>query len=147
MSRRGGRVRGEPGSALVELVWLVVLLLVPLVYIVVAVFEVQRAAFGSTAAARAAGRAFVLAPDEELGRARAQAAAEVAMADQGLGPEGAVAIRCRPSCLTPGSVVEVRVAYQVRLPFLPDALGEQAPSVSVDAEHTVPYGSFREDRS
>nr|MBA2464590.1 hypothetical protein [Nocardioidaceae bacterium] len=58
-----GRHRDESGSALVEVTWLAILLLVPLVYVVLGVFEVQRASFGSTSAARAAGRAFVLAPD------------------------------------------------------------------------------------
>lgn len=145
----GRRRPDDNGSALVELTWLVILLLVPLVYVVVGVFEVQRAAFGSTSAARAAGRAFVLAPDAATGEVRARAAASVAMADQGIGAGGAVTITCRPAgaCLAPGSTVHVRVAYQVPLPFLPAALGNQAPSVRVDAEHTVPYGSFREDRS
>lgn len=147
VSRR--RADTETGSAVIEVVWLVVLLLVPLVYVVVAVFEVQRAAFGSTAAARAAGRAFVLAPDRAAAQERAEAAAAVAMTDQGLDGPGTVTFGCRPAgdCLAPGSVVQVRVAYQVPLPFLPAALGEQAPSIRVDAEHVVPYGTFREDRS
>ncbi len=144
-----GRHRDESGSALVEVTWLAILLLVPLVYVVLGVFEVQRAAFGSTSAARAAGRAFVLAPDPTQGETRARAAAEVALVDQGLSGGGTVQVSCRPAggCLSPGSVVYVRVSYQVPLPFLPDALGDQAPSIRVDAEHTVPYGSFREDRS
>lgn len=143
------RSRDDSGSVLVEVTWLSILLLVPLVYVVVGVFEVQRAAFGSTSAARAAGRAFVLAPDPVQGEARARTAADVALADQGLDHGGTVQISCRPAgaCLTPGSVVHVRVAFQVPLPFIPDALGPQAPSIRVDTEHTVPYGSFREDRS
>ena len=54
--------RSQAGSVVIEVVWLAVLLLVPLVYVVLAVFEVQRGAFAATAAARAAGRAYVLAP-------------------------------------------------------------------------------------
>ena len=41
----------------------------------------------------------------------------------------------------------VDVHTQVRLPLMPDVLGDGAPSIRVDAAHTVPYGSFREDRS
>lgn len=140
------RLRDEGGTALVEVTWLAILLLVPLVYIVLGVHDVQRASFASTAAARAAGRAFVLADDPASGEARARAAARVALADQGI-EGGSVSIACRPSCLTPGSVVEVRVGHQVPLPFLPDALGDQAPSIRVDASHVVPFGTFREDRS
>jgi hypothetical protein len=29
---------------------------------------------------------------------------------------------------------------------MPDALGGNTPSIRVAADHTVPYGSFREDR-
>ena len=63
------RRRGEVGSALVEVTWLAILLLVPLLWIVVSVFEVQRGAFGVEGAARAAGRAYALAPTDQAGRA------------------------------------------------------------------------------
>ena len=47
------RRRGQAGSALVELTWLGLLLLIPLVYVVVTVVSVQRAAFGARAVRRA----------------------------------------------------------------------------------------------
>lgn len=140
---------GERGSALVEFTWLAILLMVPLLYIVLTVFEVQRAAFGASTAARAAGRAFTQAPSEAAARDHAGAAAALALRDQDLeAGEGAVAIACTPdpaNCLAPGSVVTVSVDYDVPLPLLPSALGGQRPSVRVEAEHTVPYGTFRED--
>ena len=140
--------RAEAGSVVIEVVWLAVLLLVPLVYVVLAVFEVQRGAFAATAAARAAGRAYVLAPSAVEGEMRARAASRVAFADQGVdGGQSGMTVTCRPRCLEPGSVVQVRVSHQVPLPLLPRVLGGQAPSLRVEAEHTVPYGSFREDRS
>jgi len=73
--------RTESGSAIVEVVWLGILLLIPMVWIVLSVFEVQRGAFGVTAAARSAGRAYALAPDDVSGEQQATAAAAVAMAD------------------------------------------------------------------
>lgn len=145
---RGGR--GERGSALVEVTWLSLLLLVPLLYIVLAVFEVQRAAFGVTGAARAAGRAYVLSPTEAQAPGRARAAAALTMGDQRLDrATGAVTFSCSPTpgdCLAPGSVVTVEVTYPVALPLMPAALGSQAPSFRVAAVHSVPYGSFRENR-
>ncbi len=140
------RRRDEEGTALVEVTWLAVLLLVPLVYVVLAVYDVQRASFAATTAARSAGRAFVLAPDVVSGQARARAAVQVAVRDQGL-ETATTSLSCQPSCLTPGSVVDVRVSSQVRLPFLPAVLGDQAPSIRVSAAQRVPYGSFRQDRS
>lgn len=143
--------RGERGSALVEVTWLSILLLVPLVYVLVAVFDVQRSAFAMSAASRAAGRAFVLAPTVEEGRARAREAAGVALEDQGLAGDAArLTFSCRPrprECLSPGSTVTVVIAYQVPLPLMPTALGGNTPSVRVQAVHAVPYGTFREHRS
>ena len=142
--------RDERGTALVEVTWLAVLLLVPLLYIVLAVFEVQRSAFGVTAAARAAGRAYSIAPSEATARDRANAAAAVALADQDLDESRAgLVVTCTPTpqnCLAPGSVIRVVVAYQVPLPLVPMALGGNTPSIRVEAVHRVPYGSFREDR-
>lgn len=140
--------RGQAGSVVIEVVWLAVLLLVPLVYVVLAVFEVQRGAFAATAAARAAGRAYVLAPSPAEGELRARAAVRVALADQGVDvARSGMSLECRPACLTPGSVVHVEVRQQVALPLLPRVLGGQAPSLRVVAAHSVPYGTFREDRS
>ena len=145
-----GRRRSESGTVLVEVTWLAILLLVPLVYVVLCVFAVQRSAFAATAAARAAGRAYVTAPSLADAEARAQAAGEVALADQGVDGAGTtMSVGCRPAgaCLSPGSVVHVEVRAQVPLPLLPPVFGDQPPSIRVEAEHTVPYGTFREDRS
>jgi hypothetical protein len=144
------RRRGEHGSALVELTWLGLLLLIPLVYVIASIVTVQRSAFGATEAARAAGRAFVLSPDIQTAQARAYDAARVAMHDQGveLAPDDLV-IRCRPtpdSCLQPGSSVDVRLQLQVALPWMPKFFGRSAASIAVDASHREPFGVYREAR-
>ncbi|GAA1576888.1 hypothetical protein GCM10009804_36890 [Kribbella hippodromi] len=144
MSRR----RGERGSAVVEFSWLAILLMVPLVYVMLGVFDVQRASYGATAATRAAGRAFVIVPDglsEDEARARAYEAARIAMRDQGmeLNP-GDLRISCDPACLHPGSTVTVALDAKVRLPLIPDALGGEPPAVHITAQHTEPYGTYRE---
>jgi hypothetical protein len=142
--------RKEAGSALVELVWLGILLLVPLLWIVMSVFEVQRGAFGVSAAARSAGRAYALAATDAEGERRARAAAEQVMADQGLAD---VPLVLEFTCDSPGStchsggaVVTVRVDTRIDLPLLPDVLGGGAPSFALDATHTVPIGEFQEVR-
>jgi len=144
------RFRDERGSALVEVTWLSLLLLVPLVYLLLGVFEVQRASYGVSGAARAAARAYSLAPDEESAADRARAAAAVALRDQSVDvDEVTMVVRCEPrpaNCLAPGSTISVLLRHQVRLPLAPDALGAQAPSFRVEAGHTVSYGEFREDR-
>ena len=144
------RRRGEDGTALVEFVWLAVLLIVPLLYIVLAVFDTQRTAYAASAAARSAGRAFLTAPDQASAYARAEAAARLAFHDQGLDRAPLrLRISCRPdprACLSPGSVVTASVGASVALPLVPAALGGNTPRIAVSAEHRAPYGTFREAR-
>lgn len=141
---------GERGSAVVEFTWLAILLMVPLLYGVLAVFDVQRSAFAVSSAARAAGRAFTQAPSEASAPGLAREAAALALRDQRLDPDrGGLVIGCAPhptNCLAPGSVVTVTASRQVPLPLLPAVLGGQRPSVRVEAVHRVPYGTYREDR-
>ncbi len=142
--------RREHGSAVVEFTWLVLLLLVPLVYLLLAVFDVQRASYGASAASRAAGRAFVLAPDQQTAYARAEDAARVALADQGVDSSAAgVVVSCSPTpgaCLTPGSRVTVAVTVQQPVPLVPGVFGSSVPTVRVSSTHVEPYGTFREAR-
>jgi len=143
------RERDESGTALVEFVWLAILLIVPLLYIVLAAFETQRAAYAASSAARSAGRAFVTAPDQASGYARAEAAVRLAYRDQGIESQPDVRISCRPdprNCLSPGSVVRAEIGSSVDLPLMPAALGSNTPRISVDSEHEAPYGTFREAR-
>jgi Flp pilus assembly protein TadG len=147
MIRRRAR-RGEEGSALVELTWLGIVLLVPMIWIVVSVCSVQRGAFAVSGAARAAGRAYALASTDAEGRERAEAAARRALADQGVtGMPLEVRISCSPyphDCHSGTSVITVVVASRVDLPLLPSVLGGNAPSFALDASHQVPIGQFEE---
>lgn len=141
------RRRDERGSALVELTWLGLLLLVPLLWIVLSVFEVQRGAFAVSGAARAAGRAYALAPSDASGEAQATAAARQVLVDQGAGDQPlGLAVRCVPAgdCHAPGVMITVDIHSRVALPLLPDVLGGGAPSFALDASHTVPVGQFRD---
>ncbi|HET7071364.1 MAG TPA: hypothetical protein VFI40_11100 [Nocardioides sp.] len=144
MSRR----RDDCGNALVELCWLGILLVLPVVWIVMSVFQVQRGAFGITAAARAAARAYSLAPDDATGLARARTAARLALDDQGAhGVTPAVAVTCTPyprDCHQGTSVITVSVRSRVVLPLMPSVLGGNRPSFALEATQTVPIGQFRE---
>ena len=138
----------DHGTAAVEFVWWSLLLLVPLVYVLLAVFDTQRAAYGVSTASRAAALAFLQSPDPASGEQRARAAADVALDDQGL--DGAsVRVSCLPSpaqCLEPGSSVRVVVRATQPLPLTPSALGRQLGGITVDSTHTEPFGSYRAAR-
>jgi len=135
----------EGGTATIEFVWLSLLLLVPLVYILVAVFDTQRAAYGVSTASRSAARAFLQSPDVASGEQRARVAARVALDDQGL-DAASVRVTCLPTpraCFEPGSSVQVVVRATQPLPLTPSVLRSRLGGVTVDSTHTEPYGSFR----
>jgi Flp pilus assembly protein TadG len=124
-------VRSERGSALVEFVFIALVVFVPLIYIVAGFSAVQRGVFASTAAAREAGRAIGTAPDPVTGQARAERAAQLAVEDQSVQatdvrlayvPAGAgcdAAGGYTPT-LAPGEEFSVCVTVTVRIPLLPE---------------------------
>lgn len=117
---RAARLRRDDGTALVEFVWLAVLLMVPLVYVVLAALSVQRAAFATTAAAREAARAYATAGSDDQGERRAEQAAALVMHDQGVrwSPRGRV-VSCGGCDFAPGSRFAVDLRTTVALPFVP----------------------------
>ena len=128
---RLGQPAGERGSALVEFVFIAIVVFVPLVYIVAGFSAVQRGVFASTAAAREAGRAMGTAPDPGTGAARAAVAARLAVEDQSVdatdvrlayAPAGAGcdAAGSYAPTLTPGEEFSVCVTVTVRIPLLPE---------------------------
>ena len=140
--------RDESGTALVEFVWLGLILLVPVVWILLSVFEVQRGAFAVTAAARAAGRAYALAPDDAQGLDRAGAVARQVLDDQGAED---MPLDLRVTCTTgPGrchegtSVITVTISSGVELAFLPDFFSSRPTDFELEATHSVPIGRYVE---
>lgn len=137
------RLRGDDGNALVEFSYLAVLLMVPLVYVLLTVFQVQRAAFGVTEAARQAGRAYATAGDAAEGRARARVAADLALADQGLSL-CASCLQAPEGELVPGAAVTTRVEHRVVLPLLGGLFSGAVPaSIPVRATHVEVVDRFR----
>lgn len=137
-------LRRDDGNALVEFTVLSLLLLVPLVYVLLGVFQVQRAAFGVTEAARQAGRAFAVADSVDAGAARAQAATRLALADQGIDDAPPPVLECPEGvCLAPGSTVRVTVSYTVRLPVL-SLLSRDGVGIPVTATHVAVVDTFQQ---
>jgi hypothetical protein len=138
------RPQGDDGNALVEFTYLGVLLMVPLVYLLVTVFQVQSAAFGVTEAARQACRAYVQADTMGQAAARAGAAAELAMGDQGLALRTDALRVVAPQGLQPGGTVTVVVRHDVTLPILGGLFGKVEPTIPVRATHVEVVDRFRE---
>lgn len=139
------RLAQERGSAIVEFTFLGVLLMVPLAYVVLCVFTVQKAAYAVTQATREAGRAFVTASSAEEGEVRARAAAALALRDHGL-PPAAPVIGCPAAgCLAPGETHRFSLDLLVDLPGLPKVFDGAAPArIRVAATHDQVADRFRD---
>jgi Flp pilus assembly protein TadG len=138
------RLRGDDGNALVEFVYLSVLLMVPLIYVLITVFQVQRAAFGVTEAARQAGRAYVTTAVGQDPEQRARAAAALAMSDQVPGDPRARVDVPDAQQLRPGGSITVTVEYDVTLPVIGGLFGAVEPRIPVRATHVEVVDRFRE---
>jgi Flp pilus assembly protein TadG len=136
---------GDDGNAIVEFVFLAILLMVPLAYLLLTVFRVQGVTYAVSSATREAGRV-VVTSDSSQADVRARTAASIVMADSGLRLDaGQLSIRCsaRP-CLSPGANVEVTIGYDVALPYLPRFLGRVLPaSIHVEGRHLEVVDRFR----
>ena len=135
----------DRGSAVIEFIVIGALVLIPLAYIAQCVMRVQAAATASSLAVREAGRAFVSADTPLEGRARAVAAARLALVDQGFTlPTSALSFDCsRVPCLAPESTVQVQLAWSVDLPWLPAFLGHERTAIPITARRTMPVDPYR----
>ncbi|KGJ71906.1 hypothetical protein GY21_19005 [Cryobacterium roopkundense] len=137
----------DGGSASLEFITAGLILLVPLVYLVVAMSAIQGGSLAVEGAARQAARVYVQSPDEATAAARAERAVYFALADYGFTPGAAqVDIDCTApttGCLTRQSAVTVRVRLSVVLPLVPDVLSLQgAASVPLQATATQIVSRF-----
>jgi hypothetical protein len=147
--------RAERGAAVVELLVVFLTLLVPLVYVMVVMADVQRALLATSSAAREAGRVYVTGADRVDAERRAGLAYRQVLATYGMRAEDPKAgmrlqVGCPPRTGTgcaggfgPGAEVRVVVTYRVpvaRLPFLGAVAG---PGVTVGATHHTRVDRYR----
>lgn len=134
----------EGGSAVLEFIFLGVLLLVPVVYLVLSVGQLQAGSFAVVGAADQAAKVYVDSETVEEADARARQAAMLAATDFGFDPSGlAVDISCSGTCLAPGSSVTVSVRLGVPLPLVPTMPGMNTTAATVDSTATQLVERFR----
>jgi hypothetical protein len=154
-AERGAMDRAaERGAAVVELLVLFLTLLLPLVYVMVVMADVQRALLATSSAAREAGRVYVTGSDRVDAERRAGVAYREVLATYGMGAGDARAgmglqVGCPAGVgagcaggFGPGAEVRVVVTYRVpvaRLPFLGAVAG---PGLTVGATHQTRVDRF-----
>lgn len=150
-SRRGApeRVQGDEkarddGRAIVEFVFLGILLLLPLTYLVLTLARLQAATFSASLAGREAGRAFVTAADDEQAHRRAVDASRIAFEDFGFDQAATILIHCDGTpCLRSDGVVTSTATIEVPLPLVPDIVAGSLPaSVSISSTHVAAVDTY-----
>ena len=144
LRRLGAGPRAQAGSAIVEFVFLAVLMLVPLFYLVMVLARLQAGAYAVSAASREAGRAYVTASVAGQAPVRARSAAGLAFADQGFGSEGRIEIGCDGTpCLRPEGRVQVKATLWVPMPLVPAFFAAIVPlQIPVSATHLATVDRF-----
>ena len=143
----------DGGRAMIEVIFLAVLMLIPVVYILISVLRIQAATFAVTQAARDAGRAIDGASSIDDGVTKAREIARIDLSDQHV-PDDQLTVTfvaagagCDSgSTVTPsidgGSVYDICVTAVITLPGVPSVLTGSKNTVT--GVYTVHIGDLRE---
>ena len=144
----------DAGRALIEVVILGVLVLIPTLYILIALLRIQAATLAVNQAARDAGRALDAAATIDVGEQRARDIALVALADQHV-PADDLSIRyvrtgsdCDSPQIVPtlsgGDVYDICVRVTLAIPGVPTVMTGSRNTLT--GVYTLHVGELREGR-
>jgi Flp pilus assembly protein TadG len=146
-----GAATQDAGNAVIEFIFVALLVLVPLVYLTVAVAGVQRGRLALTDAARDVGRAIASTPSGGDVDLRASAALRIALASQGLAVSDVDVryVTAGASCqaegiepaLTAGAEFAVCVIGHRQLPGIPSIVAGRA--ITLVGRYVVHLDEFR----
>lgn len=128
----------ERGSAALEFILVGLLMLVPLLYLIVALGSLQEQSLGAEAGARHVARAVATADGAEQAASRAESVLDAVVAEYGLdADEVEMTVTCRPAgtgCPSAGATLVVTLRTTVALPLVPSVLGlDRVASIPVEA--------------
>jgi Flp pilus assembly protein TadG len=137
----------ERGSAALEFIVIGLILLVPLVYVVVALGLIQGQALGVEASARHIARVVSTSTDAASARTSAHRVLDSVVHEYGIDRKAVeVHLSCKPAgatCPQAGTTVHVTVRTKVALPLVPPVLGlEVMASIPVEASAAQKVSRF-----
>jgi Flp pilus assembly protein TadG len=142
--------RDDGGTAIIEFIFVAVIVMVPLIYLVIAVASVQQSELAVSQAAREAGRAFATADTDAEALPRARAAVDLALRNQGLPDDVTVKFvaagaSCNASPVAPrlvaGAQFTVCVIRHVRVPGVPSLLAGKG--ITTVGEYVLHVDDYR----
>lgn len=141
------RADGERGSAALEFILVGLLLLVPVIYLTVALGLIQGQSMGVESAARHVARAVAQSADGDGARASADRVLRSVIDEYDLDPAAVdLALSCRPqgaACPQSGATLIVTVRARVALPLVPPVLGlDRIASIPVESSAAQKVSRF-----
>ena len=138
---------GDAGSAALEFILVGLVLLVPIVYLIVALGAIQGQSLGVETGARQIARTIASAPDPVTADQRAERVLAAIVTEYGLDPSAVdVDVRCAdtsPDCPAAGALLLVTVRTEIPLPLVPPILGlDQLARVPVEATSVQKVSRF-----
>jgi Flp pilus assembly protein TadG len=135
--RRSGN--DDEGSAALEFIAVGIILLVPLVYLVIALGAIQEQTLGAEAASRHIARVISRAPDAETAAERSDAVLAGIIDEYGIDADSVdMTLACTPAaveCPSAGATIIVTVTTRVRPPLVPELFGlDRSTADPVQAE-------------
>jgi Flp pilus assembly protein TadG len=140
---------GERGSAALEFILVGTVLLVPLVYLIIALGMIQGQSLGAEAGARHIARALSTAPDADAAARSADLILSSVVDEYGLdGEQVDVSMACRPAgdaCPEAGATLVVTVRTRIALPLVPPVLGlDRLAAIPIEASAVQKVSRFWE---
>lgn len=137
-TERNSLWREETGSAALEFITVGVILLVPFIYLVLALGTVQHQMLGAESAARHTARAISAATGSADAERRVEQTMNATLAEYDMAAgDVALDLRCVPAgavCPSAGATIVVSVSTRVALPFVPPIFGlDRVSSIPVEA--------------
>lgn len=136
--------RNETGSATVEFIGLSVILLIPAIYLLITISQLQAAGYAAVAASDQAAK--TIGHTEDTGQAQQRAISTVHLTAENYELDPATvttAIECSNAiCTTPGTQITVHVSIEVPLPLIPTFFGNPTRIATMDATGYHVIGEF-----
>jgi Flp pilus assembly protein TadG len=144
-----GILEDERGSAALEFILVGMLLLVPLVYLIVALGLIQEQSLGAQAGARHIARALATSEDADAARGSADRILRAVVDEYALEADAVeVSLDCLPAgtaCPEAGATLVVTVSTRVTLPLVPPVLGlDRVASIPIEAAAVQKVSRFWE---
>ncbi len=128
-------LRDDRGSAPIEFIFASIVLLLPLIYLVVALAQLQAASYAASATAVDAARAAATHP--ESAKHRAEELAALHFADHHLDDTTYTIDRqCSGPCDEAGTIVTAHVNAAVPIPGVPALFGGRAARIAIHTQHS-----------